>query len=621
VDAAQPTRAGATGIVFALLALQVTLVSWTFPIQELFTDTPLFHIDGVYHWYQLHVAHELASQGRLTGYDPYFAAGHVGGTTLNASAKLPSLLAVALGGVANETIAYKIYVFIAASIAPALIALTGAVLRLPRRAVWIAGVLGLVLWWASGIRWYHTAGMVSFVLAGYLAAPYSALIRQIVLDRSRRLTASVGIGLMGAAGLFLHPLFPIPVTIAVVCYLAAEWPQLSWNRLVKVFSIIAGISLALNLPWVISMLFADATVVGLSPYQRIVDITILPRELLGIWSAGSMGAKLNAGLLVASFVAAVAAESPTLRRFSMASVAAWLLLVLFAVVGAALPGVGQLQPNRFSSAAYVFLTVPASIGVLGIAKMVSTGPWLRKAFAIGAAVIIAGSFSVAAWELTREISRKPVGHYGQIPPEVRPIGEQSRWIAGWLSRNTTPDGRVLFETSKARVHDNSHMAGYFAVASGREFIGGPYAEMFFAGFTDGAAFGRRLEAMTASEFGRMLAVYNVGWIVAHSTDSRRFLAGLPEIEAMDSGYGIQTYRVRQPLSYFLAGSGRVQTRDINRIVLADMQGTEAVIKYHYVRGLVADPPAILEPYWVQGVPKPFIRIAPIPGARIELSIK
>jgi len=60
---------------------------------------------------------------------------------------------------------------------------------------------------------------------------------------------------------------------------------------------------------------------------------------------------------------------------------------------------------------------------------------------------------------------------------------------------------------------------------------------------------------------------------------------------------------------------------VNRVVLAGLQGREAVIKYHYVRGLTADPPATVEPYWVKGIPQPFARITSISGDRIELSIR
>jgi hypothetical protein len=96
------------------------------------------------------------------------------------------------------------------------------------------------------------------------------------------------------------------------------------------------------------------------------------------------------------------------------------------------------------------------------------------------------------------------------------------------------------------------------------------------------------------------------------------LAGSSRIE---SGHGIQMYRALQPLSYFLAGSGQVQTRGVNRVVLTNLQGKEAIIKYHYVRGLAADPAAVVEPYWVDGIPQPFTRITSLNGDRIELSIR
>lgn len=72
-------------VVSVALALQVILVSWTFPISALATDPPFFYIDGAYHWYKMRVARELGLQGRLTGYDPYFAAGYLGGVTRTGS--------------------------------------------------------------------------------------------------------------------------------------------------------------------------------------------------------------------------------------------------------------------------------------------------------------------------------------------------------------------------------------------------------------------------------------------------------------------------------------------------------------------------------------------------------
>jgi hypothetical protein len=78
----------------ALLLAQLALVSWTFPAGELCAETPLLHIDGAVHWYRVQTAVNLAQQGRLTGYDPYFAAGSPAGVAQNVPAKPAALIAV-----------------------------------------------------------------------------------------------------------------------------------------------------------------------------------------------------------------------------------------------------------------------------------------------------------------------------------------------------------------------------------------------------------------------------------------------------------------------------------------------------------------------------------------------
>jgi hypothetical protein len=130
-------------VVSMTLALQFVLVSWTFPISALVADTPLFYIDGAYHWYQIHVARELGLQGGPTGYDPYFAAGYLAGFTMNVSAKVPALLAVVFGSQFAETQIYKAYVFVAAVLAPALVPIAAGISRIDRQSTWIAATLGL----------------------------------------------------------------------------------------------------------------------------------------------------------------------------------------------------------------------------------------------------------------------------------------------------------------------------------------------------------------------------------------------------------------------------------------------------------------------------------------------
>ena len=179
---------------------------------------------------------------------------------------------------------------------------------------------------------------------------------------------------------------------------------------------------------------------------------------------------------------------------------------------------------------------------------------------------------------------------------------------------------MLFETSKGRIHDHAHMAGYYAIATGREFIGGPYPFMLYPSFWDGEAFGRTMHSIPVEEFRRYLTLYNIGWIIAHTPQSQSFLATVPGVARAGTYQELNAYRVEQPLSYFLVGSGKVRERAINRVVLSDLSGSDAVIKYHYVPGLHADPPTRLAPFWVAGIRRPFVRLSAIAGSRVELSV-
>lgn len=604
--------------VSVVFVVQFVLVSWTFPISALVADTPLFYIDGAYHWYQMHVARELASQGKLIGYDPYFSAGHTGGVTMNASAKVPALLTVVFGALFAEAQIYKVYVFTAAALAPAFVPIAAGWSGLDRPSTWIATALGLLLWWASGFRWYHTAGMVSFVFACYLALPYVAGLVRAIYGPAPVTKHLVILSVAGAAGLFLHPLFPIPVALAFMAHLAANWRKTDWTRAVTVGSVVAILSALPNVPWAIAMLKADATLADIGQYQRRVDIMSIPKEMLGLWREDAMGAKAYLGLVISASVAAFAASHAHKRNLARASLAACLLIALFAAVGAAVPGVGTVQPNRFSSAAYLFLALPAGIGVCTLLGMLSRAAWRKRIALAAAGALCASSFGWSAWELAREVSYAPVGHYGPIPPEVRGLGAKSRWLIDWLAENTTAEGRVMFETSKARIHDRAHMAGYYAVTSRREFIGGPYALM---SYWDGFAFGKRLDQISVDEFRRLLEIYNIGWIVAHSVQSRQYLSIVPGVVPAGEYDDLRAYRVLQPLSFFIAGSGRIQERGINRVVLADLKGAEVILKYHYVAGLTADPSARIEEYRLPGIPQPFVRLTDIAGPRVELSIR
>ena len=97
------------------------------------------------------------------------------------------------------------------------------------------------------------------------------------------------------------------------------------------------------------------------PYQQVVDINIIWQEMLGRWKGNTQGSKIYAIFVLSSLWACAKGEKSD-RALSRILTLTWFLLILIAAVGAAIPGVGETQPNRFAPVGYLMLAVPAAIG-------------------------------------------------------------------------------------------------------------------------------------------------------------------------------------------------------------------------------------------------------------------
>jgi hypothetical protein len=202
---------------------------------------------------------------------------------------------------------------------------------------------------------------------------------------------------------------------------------------------------------------------------------------------------------------------------------------------------------------------------------------------------------------------------------VKGLGPKGRAVLDWLTTTTTAEGRVLFETSFARVHDGGHIVGYLQLLSGREFIGGPYNN-FFAGTRDGWMFGRPMESIEPAQFLEYLRLYNVGWIVVHSDIAKRYLRRMPDrIVAGPAFEGLETFVVRQDLTFIEAGQASVRSVAYGKLVVDEKgpPGAPIVLKYHFVPGLRAVDGSELQPVFLMDDPTPFVRVVPR-GQTVEL---
>ncbi|MGZ8217998.1 hypothetical protein [Methylomagnum sp.] len=592
----------------ATLLAQFGLVSLTFPLSELLGDQPLLYYDSPYHWYRMTLAVNLTNTDHGIGYDPFFGAGYRAGGNMDPSANLLASLAIYLRPWWDAFSLYKGYVFVMAVLGPLCVPLAAGLMRLSVAVVALASGLGVMLWWASYSHWYHTAGMVAYVAASYMALPFIALLLR--LPRKTSWLSAVALGLFGAFGLFYHIAFPIPVAFWMVAWLAFNGRQTGGGALVLMLLVVPAIALLPNLPW-LTTAFGEGFR-NTYAYQSTVDISLVWRELLGQWDGSAHGCKLYAPLALSLLWGCFAANSGEAIRLCRVAAVSGFALIVFAAVGAA---IGALQPNRLVVAGYLLMCIPAPIGLLSLmenAKRASSSA-LRIA-ARASLVLIFGGILYAANEVRREVSYADIGHYGKRPPEVTGVGPYSTWIMDFLRRETNPSGRVLFELSGNRIYDNANMAAYYAYMSDREFIGGPYIGANFgavrwANFGDGRLFGQPIDTISGQVLEDRLSLYNIGWVMAHSDASKRHLDALPFLVAVEDFKQYRAYRVNRPLGFFHQGRGVVSFRGHNRIALTALAGDEVILKYHYVQGLKADPEAALSPVMLDGDPDPFIKIS------------
>lgn len=604
--------AGSYAKVIALtLFVQILLVSISFPIGGLLTATPLYHIDAPHHWYQISVAVDLAQQGRLIGYDPFFAAGYVGGIPFNTSARAPAAIAVLLSPWASPALAFKLFSFGCAIFSPAAIPLAARSLGLSARVGSVAALLAIILWWASPIRWYHTSGIVAWPFVTFCSSWFAASAVGYVTGRTG-VWSFGALVVFGGLLFFVHPLFPIAVAFALISLLWVFYRDIISRRLFALLVVLPLACVALNLPWIIATLNYPGLANGMQPYQQFVDINMVWQDMFGIIGGYGRGSRFYFVLVFFAVWGVFGRSEKRERRLAAALFLMGLCTVVFADIGAAIPGAAIIAPNRFSFQGYILMVVPAALGVINIARAIRSVGTTRV---MGMASTAFGAVALVFFlnEIRREIAPGTHSHYGHSPPEVREIGPLTRWALEQLRSQTDPSARVMLELSHARIHDGGHMAGYLAAQSNREFIGGAYPYTHFANFWDNWMFGQPIDALPVSRFREYLELYNIGWILVHSDSARNYLAGVPDVLLVSTTGPLAFYRVQMNHTFFLQGSGAVTARAMNRLEISNLEGDTIALKYHYVPGIRSDPPARIDGIRMLDDPEPFIRITQPPA--------
>lgn len=597
-----------TVLFFTFLA-QFILTSISFPLSELFSGNPLLYIDNALHWYQLQLASNISRDATPVAYDPYFAAGYLGGATYNISARLPALIVTLVGPLADVTLIWKLYVFTLSIIAPLCIPLAGRILKASTTTILAMALMGLLLWWTSYFRWFFTAGMVSYVASCYFSVLYAAWFWQYLKGNYQSNTI-LFIGIMGGALLFFHPFFPIPVAIIIFWLSLLQWRAWRSTRMVAALVVIPLFTLAMNFIWYAPMISSGMFWGDLhtgEPYQQ-GGIHLLLDELRGVFEKNTFGARIYLPIAILAVIGVAGKDATHSRRTWAAWFLAGLSVEIIRAVGETIPLIAKMEPHRFSPLGYLLMAVPAGRGLeiflTFMSKTLREKRWVMAS--IGYAPLVAG-FVFMGREVLIEASPGNHPHLGPAPPYVMGVGHKTQWIVEWIKSNTTPSARILFETSQGRFHDGDHIAGYIAATTQRELIGGVYPGHHFAGFSDGVAFGEKLQDLDETQFMRRMDTYNIGWIIAFKPSSKKYFEQLPNVKLTAEFDGLAVYEVKRNYSFFQSGQGLVSNHH-NRIVLDELTGPIISLKYHYLPGLKSSPKTQINPVFIGDDPIPFIQL-------------
>ena len=445
------------------------------------------------------------------------------------------------------------------------------------------------------------AGMFSFLSAAFLCVAWSGLLYHW---RNRGAPQLAFIAVSAALLTYLHPLSAILLVPASLgCLLEAETP--------KGLAMLGAALLAafvLSMGWFIPVLFTRDIAVHFANWWKTSETL-----------AGGLRSLLRNRLpfppvLVMAVAAYGASRAPLRRRFLTVWMSAIGFFALLAYFGSAFAAFEFLEPGRFEIA---FVAFTAPLTAWGAREIWGRFGQIRAPAPRYICKTLAGIGLLYFALVSAASVLVETGAHGSI---ATTLPDQAREIQGWVNASDR-DSRIVLESGYGidknggvtAPYFNSDMALLWALESGREIIGGSPSEGFssfsFADVGNGVAFGRRLADWIPADFRRQLETYNVGAVIAWSTDGKQFFDQIPGLVPLQRSDPFMLYGVAGQHTFLMEGQAGSVSASQDCIEIRGAEPGRLIVKYHYFKTLRADPPvAIAAAALDNGDPNPFIQV-------------
>ena len=615
-------------LIVAIFSLHtIGLLSLLDVLPGLYNPDPIIDQDWGLHFHHLKSLEAFWQQDKSSwGYNPLFMAGYPSNTIQDLSIKLFEFVALVLSLIALRPIQwFKITAFISMAAVPWLMYFSTRNLfardQIRNTAAVAAAFLGTVYWWNSLPREMFFYGMI-----GYPTAAYASILGVSLFYRLAQQQTSWTIHL--AWMLFAVTILPLHVQSLIICLpcivaLLIARPKLIHRHLVLWTVGAAAISLTLNLVWIAPAFThrgddVSKAIVEQLPLFVSTDPLTWVKDYLepkSYWSFRQSfwekGVRLV--LLILGTTGTVKLLRHGDKNLGMLLLAGLVSLFLLTYFSFFIPALQAWQPMRFKVPFDLFLAIAAAYA---LADWLTANSAASRFHSYTVPSLLLAASVTFVINLVHTESKGNLRLRTLIRPEITEI-------ARWVQQNTPEEARVLFEESGDEtgfVYDGMYLSSFIPHWSGRELIGGPinlYNDRHhFAEFHSGRLFGRDIQAFTDEEIKKYFQLYNIGAVVAFHPASLKKLASVPGLITLDRRIGpVHLMKVNQPPGWFVQGQGQVIAK-LNRLEVATGGGNEVVLKYHWLDGLVSNPPATIVPVKIYDDPIPFIKVVDPPRSFI-----
>jgi len=544
------------------------------------------HALHLYHGYL--GARTLLQRGSPSCYDPAFHAGYPKTPIFDGGSR-PAELILALAGGQYRPQAYKIGLGLLCLLVPGVVWLTARSLLLPRSRAFLAGLLGVLLWWSPPLRDALEAGDADVLLGGLmLAAEAGFLIR---FHQSKDLVSILGLVIAGCLGWLASPLLQVLLVPLLLVYYLSVGPR---HRLVWHGILLAALLLgfAVNLFWLLDWLdywwiraplCLDASWAPPSRWSALWRAALWGDAFERFWTAVLLGTAALGVLLWQRH-----GQRPAARVVGLGLAG----LLLLTVLGLVWEPLARLDSTRLLTPTLLLAIFPAAHGVPILLRGTS-----RLGSSFLPRFLLASAVAAASWLVPEQV-RGWVERLYQTRPLRIGLGHEREALVASLRAHTTNEARILWEDWSLERTD-PHWTALLPYLTGRSFVGGLDAlagiEHTVGGLVDQVLAGRPVREWTDAQLLDYCERYNIGWVAAWSSPTvDRFLSwpAAEPIQALHNQCATGClFRIRRRPSFAVTGMAQVLHADTQRIVLGDVVPYKGrvVLSLHYQAGMRVTP--------------------------------